>query len=86
MKKITMFITSWCPHCKRALSFMEELKSENPAYNSIDINIVDEEEQPDFAKQFNYYYVPTYFVEEVKAHEGAVTKEIIKNVLDKALA
>lgn len=80
MKPIMMFTTSWCPHCKRALQWMEELKQENPAYRDLDITIIDEEVHPATAKQYNYYYVPTYFVENSKVHEGVPSKEIIQKV------
>jgi thiol-disulfide isomerase/thioredoxin len=80
-----MFITSWCPYCKAAYPIMEELKEENAAFRNLDIKIVDEELEPDFAKQFDYYYVPTYYVNGVKAHEGSVNKDILRNIFESAL-
>lgn len=84
MKQIHMFITSWCPYCKQALNWMEELKSENPKYADIDIKIIDEEHNPEVAKKYDYYYVPTYFVGDTKIHEGVPTKEIIRKVFEKS--
>lgn len=38
------------------------------------MKIIDEELEPSIAKQYDYYYVPTYFVDGVKIHEGATSK------------
>lgn len=84
MKTVYMFITSWCPYCKQALDWMKELKNENPKYRNIDIKIIDEERNPEIAKKYDYYYVPTYFVGETKIHEGVPSKEIIREVFEKS--
>lgn len=79
-----MFITSWCPYCKQAFSFMEEVKKENPKYEDIEVKIVDEEREPDISKQYDYYYVPTYYVDGVKIHEGVPSKDIVRKVFEEA--
>lgn len=79
-----MLITDWCPHCKRALNWMEELVQENPSYLDLQVEIIDEEAEPEKAKKFDYYYVPTYYVGDNKVHEGVPTKEIVKAVFEKA--
>lgn len=84
MKPVTLFILHNCPYCKQALSWMEELKRENPSYNDIPLKIIDEGKEPDLANEYDYYYVPTYYINEEKVHEGVATKEIIKNVFDRA--
>ncbi|WP_133627783.1 thioredoxin family protein [Fonticella tunisiensis] len=85
MKQVIMFTMKSCPYCRQAFTWMEELKKENPEYSNIDINIIDETLNPDVASQYDYYYVPTYYVDGVKIHEGAATKEIIRTVFEKAL-
>lgn len=85
MKKVTMFITSWCPYCKQAAAYMENLKRENPEYEKLTIEVVDEELHPEISKQFDYYYVPTYYIENEKVHEGVPSLEIVKGVFDRAL-
>ncbi|MBU3179942.1 glutaredoxin family protein [Clostridium psychrophilum] len=85
MKPVTMFVTSWCPYCKQAYSMMKKLKNDNPEYAAIEVKIIDEELHPEIAKQYDYYYVPTYFVNEVKIHEGVPSIEIIRNVFNEAL-
>jgi hypothetical protein len=32
------------------------------------------------ADSYDYYYVPTYYVDGVKVHEGAASKKIIEGV------
>lgn len=80
-----MFITDWCPYCKKAFSIMEDLKKTNPEYASIEVKIIDEEREPAIAKKYDYYYVPTYFVNGIKVHEGVPTKDIVRRVFEEAL-
>lgn len=84
MKPVMMFITSWCPYCKQAYAFMDDLKNTDPKYANIEVKIIDEELHPEIAKQYDYYYVPTYFVGDVKVHEGVPTKDIIRSVFEEA--
>ena len=77
---------------------LEAGKIENPAVtdmldrklyaNCIDVAIemIEESEQPAVADSYDYYYVPTFYVDGVKAHEGAASKEIVEKVLRSALA
>ena len=85
MKKITMFMQATCPHCKRALGWMEELYAANPGYKAIEIEMIDEQKHPDIADKYGYYYVPTYYVGEEKCHEGVASLEIIQAVFDTAM-
>jgi len=84
MKPVLMFVTNWCPYCKKAFSLMEELKKTNPKYTNVEVKIIDEELQPDIAKKYDYYYVPTYYVNGVKVHEGVPSKDIICKVFEEA--
>ena len=84
MKEITVLITDWCPHCKRAINWIDEVKQENPKYQEIKVEIIDEEKTPEMAKQYDYDYVPTYFVGTRKAFEGGTTKEIVRKVFEEA--
>lgn len=84
MKKITMFMFNECPHCQLALRCLAELK-EQDKYKDIEIKMVNEKEEPEYADQFDYYYVPTFYVEDEKVHEGHAEMEDVQKVLDKAL-
>lgn len=83
---LTLFYLPHCPHCRLALKCLDELKAENEAYASIRISMVDEAKEKDFANQFDYYYVPTFYLGEDKLFEGHMEKADVKAVLDKALS
>ena len=50
MKKITMIKMQGCPYCAKAAEAIEELRAEQPAYAGIEVEIIDENEQPELAK------------------------------------
>jgi thioredoxin 1 len=85
MKTITMFETSWCPYCKQARQIMNDLKQENPKYTGIDVNVIDEELHPEIANKYDYYYVPTFFLDTEKLHEGVPNKNVIRDIFDQCL-
>ena len=80
-----LFILEHCPHCKRAKKWMEELCKENPLYKQIPIELIDERKEETLAATYDYYYVPCFFEGDTKLHEGAASKEIIKNIFDNYL-
>ncbi|MEG1896111.1 MAG: hypothetical protein RR162_07695 [Oscillospiraceae bacterium] len=49
------------------------------------MTMVEEKENADIADKYDYFYVPCFYVDGKKLHEGAVTKEKIKAVLDSAM-
>ncbi|MHC1760948.1 MAG: thioredoxin family protein [Negativicutes bacterium] len=86
MKPIVMIILEKCPHCRNARRWMAELKEEYPQYQTLPIEMIDEQLHPEVTKTYGYYYVPTYYVEGVKVHEGVPTKEIVREVFELAMA
>lgn len=82
---LKMFILKNCPHCKRALGWIDELKKENPLYEKISIELIDERLNSELADRYDYYYVPALFNDNVKLHEGVATKEGIKHIFDSYL-
>ena len=87
MKEILMFVQKDCPHCKRALKWQEELTEKfHPEWAQVPIRMVDELEQPEVAQAYDYYYVPTYFIDGVKVHEGPVTQQDVEKVFAQALS
>ena len=85
MKEVKMFMFEGCPHCKKAQELIEALKEKCNEYAQIKILSVDEKKDPQIADAYDYYYVPAFFVDEVKVHEGVPSEEKIIIVLDKAL-
>lgn len=85
MKSLIYFKLKNCPYCKRADKLLSELLEENPEYRKIEIKIVDESSESKLANSYDYYYVPAFFSEDKKLHEGVADKEKIVAVLDYAL-
>lgn len=84
MKKILMFTMKGCPHCANARKFMAELFESNPEYKKLNIEIIDETEYPDIADQYDYYYVPTYYLDGIKFHEGIPEKKMVEDLFKQA--
>jgi len=85
MGKVKMFYQRTCPHCIAAMQHLGVLIEENPAYRSVQIEKIDEVAHPLIAKKYDYYYVPTFFLGDVKLHEGSAGFDNVKAVLDAAL-
>ena len=54
---------------------MEELKREQPEYKNIPVKMVNEDEDTELSEPLDYWYVPTFYVDGKKLHEGVPTKE-----------
>lgn len=85
MKKVKVFYMEGCPHCRKAFRILDELKANNPEYSDIDMEYIDENKDVKAANAHDYYYVPTFFVDGVKLHEGVPTEEKIERVLIEAI-
>jgi len=85
LKPIVMIILENCPHCKNARRWMAELTQEEAQYQELQVEMIDEQLHPEVIKTYSYYYVPTYYVDGVKIHEGVPTKEIVRDVFERAL-
>jgi Glutaredoxin and related proteins len=83
--ELLLFILKSCPYCIEARKWCEELARENPEYAKINIKIIDERVEHELADSYDYYYVPTFFLGKRKLHEGAATKEKIRQVFDECL-
>ena len=80
MKEITLFLLNNCPHCKLALRLQEELLAEHPEWKDIPVKMVDEAKEAALADTYDYYYVPTYYVDGKKVHEGHAEKHDVEQV------
>ena len=86
MKHVKMMILEHCPYCKKAFKYINELQNENDLYRNIDIEVIDEQKEEEKTRGYDYYYVPTFFVNDQKIHEGVCTKEMIQAVLEEAIS
>lgn len=85
MKELTFFYLKTCPYCRQADSFINELILENPEFAKIKINKIEETENPQIANSYDYYYVPSFWIGQDKLHEGTITKDAMRRVLNLAL-
>lgn len=91
MKKIKMFYLTDCGYCQKAFQAIDALKRENPEYEKLEINEIEEEEHPEIANAYDYYATPTFYVDEQKAFEAHIGMSYedmyqeVKKVLDSAL-
>lgn len=85
MKDIQMFLLKTCPHCKLALRLQEELLEEHPEWREIPLRIVDERAEAEYADSFDYFYVPCYYVDGVKVHEGHAERADVEAVFREAV-
>ncbi len=84
MKQVTLFVLENCPHCRRARSMMEELFAEHPEYATVELTVIDEAKEPAVAARYDYYYVPTFYLDGEKRLEGAPSKEAIDKLFAEA--
>ncbi|MGM9758961.1 MAG: glutaredoxin family protein [Parabacteroides sp.] len=85
MKPITLFYLEKCPFCKKAFRYIEELQAEFPELKAVEIQTIEESRQPEIANQYDYYYVPTFYLDGKKVHEAGIFKPEVEAILRKAL-
>ena len=85
MKNVKLFYLKQCPFCKKAIRYIEELKAQYTELACVDIEMIEESEQPALADKYDYYYVPTFYINEIKVHEGGVYEDEVEQILRKAL-
>ena len=92
MKKVLAFRLEGCPYCAQAMKAVKELASEDEKYSAVSIEWVEENEHPEISAKYDYYRVPTMFVDGVKVYEAHPSesyeecKANVRRVLDEALA
>ncbi len=92
MKEVCMFYLESCGYCDQARRALEELFAENPAYRQVPLRRIEESRQPELADQYDYYAVPSYFVDGKKIFEARLfmryedIKAGTRAALDAALA
>lgn len=85
MKEVILFHFVGCPFCRAAENWLSELQREHPELAAVPVRRVNENIERALAEQYDYWYVPTFYVDGVKAHEGACSKKIVENVLRSAM-
>ena len=70
MKELKVFILKGCPYCRIALEAID-----NATFKDVNVVIIDERENPEVADKYDYYYVPSFYLDGVKIHEGVIDKK-----------
>ena len=92
MKKLTFIYLKGCPYCKKAMKAFDALLNANDEYKKVEIDAVEEGENPDRIASLDYYHVPTYYIGDDKLFEASpgdsyeVIEEATKKALEAALA
>ena len=90
-KEILLFSRDDCGYCAKAHKAIAELKAEDPAYGTLSLREVEETREPEFIEKFDYYAVPTLYLDGVKKFEAHIgmgydeIKDAVKRVFDEAL-
>ena len=71
-KEILLFSRDDCGYCAKAHKAIAELKAENPAYGTLSLREVEETREPEFIEKFDYYAVPTLYLDGVKKFEAHI--------------
>ena len=85
MKPVKLFYLKNCPFCRKALRYIDEVKAAHPELAAVGIELIEESEQPAVADGYDYYYVPTFYVDGVKVHEGGIYPDEVEAILRKAM-
>ena len=84
MKELTLFYFDERPHCQNAFRWQEELFAAHPEYREVPLKLINEKKQAALADQYDYWYVPTYYLGETKLHEGVKDKKLIEECFETA--
>ncbi len=85
MKELLYFYLPGCPHCKLATSYLEQLQAESPEYAQIAVKRIDELREKALAGRYDYWYVPSFWYDGQKLHEGHAELADVRRALDRAL-
>lgn len=91
MKEVLMFYLEDCGYCRKAETALEELFRENPAYREIPLRRIEESREPELAARYDYYAVPTFYVDGKKQFEAHLfmtypqIRDAVKAALEAAL-
>ena len=84
MKQVKLFYLKNCPFCKKAFAYMEKLKQQD-IYKPVEVELIEESEQAELADRYDYYYVPTFYINDEKVHEGGIFENEVEAIFKKAL-
>ena len=86
-KELTVFYLEGCPYCKNAKRAVEAIGREDKALGDVPIRWIEESREPKLAEQFDYYHVPSVFLDGEKLYECSPADDyaVIEDRMRKAL-
>ena len=91
MKEVLMFYLESCGYCDKARRALDELYEKKPAYRAVPLTRIEESREPELADRYDYYAVPSFFVDGEKRFEAHLfmsyeeIRDEVEKVLDYAL-
>jgi len=82
MKELSMITAPDCVYCKKAKNLLERITLKYPQYASIDVHIIDASEAKE--KNWEYQYLPCFYIDNKKIFEGYITIEKLLEIIDAA--
>ena len=82
--ELTMFFLVGFPFCQEARRLIERVLEETPEYKAVKINYIDERIEKELTDRYDYRYVPAFYANEKKLHEGAVDIKKVRKVFESA--
>ena len=70
MKELKVFILKGCPYCQIALRALDKAM-----FKDVNVIVIDERENPEIAEEYDYYYVPAFYLDGVKIPAGVIDKK-----------
>ena len=70
MKELVMFYLEDCGYCQKAQRALSELLGSEPRYRQIPMLRIEESRYPEVAGRYDYYAVPSFFVDGKKIFEA----------------
>jgi len=84
-KPVTLVMQNTCPNCQETVRLIDEVKDNRPDLRHVEVEIIDEITHPELALPYDYWEVPTFFVDAKHAMSGGKpTYSKIEEILEKA--
>ena len=89
--ELLFFYLPGCPYCRRAEEILAGLIAEKPEYGAVKIRRVNESAEAKLAGQYDYWHVPSFFLDGKKLYEAdpreseQAVRSALQAVLDAAL-
>ena len=84
MKELILFKSLDCEYCRMAEKYLNQAIQKNPEYQKIPLQIIDEDANEEISMKYDYNFIPAFFVDGIKVHEGIATRGQVEAILSAA--